>query len=26
VELYRNAALLELGVADPARMRIETVR
>lgn len=26
VELYRNAALLELGVSDPARMRIETIR
>lgn len=26
VELYRNAALLELGVAEPARMRIETAR
>jgi len=26
VELYRNAALLELGVAEPARMRIETIR
>jgi len=26
VELYRNAALLELGVADPARMTIETVK
>jgi hypothetical protein len=26
VELYRNAALLELGVAEPARMKIETVR
>jgi len=24
-ELYRNAALLELGVADPARIRIETL-
>jgi len=24
-ELYRNAALLELGVAEPARIRIETV-
>jgi hypothetical protein len=26
VELYRNAALLELGIADPAQIRIETVR
>lgn len=26
VELYRNAVLLELGVAEPARMKIETVR
>ena len=26
VELYRNAALLELGIAEPARMRIETLR
>lgn len=26
VELYRNAALLELGIADPARIRIETLR
>ncbi|MEK7781853.1 MAG: DUF362 domain-containing protein [Verrucomicrobiota bacterium] len=26
VELYRNAALLELGVAEPSRMRIETIR
>jgi uncharacterized protein (DUF362 family) len=26
VELYRNAALLELGVAEPARLKIETVR
>ncbi len=26
VELYRNATLLELGVAEPARMKIETVR
>lgn len=26
VELYRNAALLELGVMEPARLRIETVK
>lgn len=26
VELYRNAALLELGVSDPARIKIETLR
>jgi hypothetical protein len=26
VELYRNAALLELGIADPTRIRIETLR
>ncbi len=26
VELYRNAALLELGIADPARIRVETLR
>lgn len=26
VDLYRNAALLELGVADPAKMRIEHAR
>lgn len=26
VELYRNAALLELGMADPSQIRIETVR
>lgn len=26
VELYRNAALLELGVAEPAKMRIENAR
>jgi len=26
VELYRNAALLELGVAEPGRMKIETIR
>ena len=26
VELYRNAALLELGVADPARINVETLR
>ena len=26
VELYRNAVLLELGIADPARLKIEFVR
>lgn len=26
VELYRNAALLELGIADPARIKVETVK
>lgn len=26
VELYRNATLLELGVSDPARLKIETLR
>jgi hypothetical protein len=26
VELYRNAALLELGVAEPAQIKVETVR
>ena len=26
VELYRNAALLEIGIADPARIKVETLR
>ncbi len=26
VELYRNAALLEIGIADPARITVETLR
>ena len=26
VELYRNAALLELGIADPAQIKVEIVR
>jgi len=26
VELYRNAALLELGASDPARMKLETIK
>lgn len=26
VELYRNAALIEIGIADPTRIKIETVR
>jgi len=26
LDLYRNAALLELGVADPARIQVETLR
>ena len=26
LELYRNASLIELGVSDPSKMRVETLR